>query len=87
MNSKNQPLDPNRRKFIGACCAAVGATGMLSTLAQLRMMGAVVTPDSGPTPPNTSAALPPDYRSKQLSVTKHSGTTLYNARPAPAPGL
>ncbi len=63
MNSKNQPLDPNRRKFIGQCCAAVGATGMLSTLAQLRMMGAVVSPDAVPTtPPSTAAALPPDYK-------------------------
>ncbi|HUR58125.1 MAG TPA: DUF1501 domain-containing protein [Opitutaceae bacterium] len=62
MNPKNQPFDPNRRKFIGQCCAAVGATGMLSTLAQLRMMGAVVSPDNGPTPPNTAAALPPDYK-------------------------
>ena len=62
MNPKNQTFDPNRRKFIGACCAAVGATGMLSTLAQLRMMGAVASPDNGPTPPPTAGALPPDYK-------------------------
>jgi len=31
MNPKNPTFDPNRRKFLGACSAAVGATGMLST--------------------------------------------------------
>ncbi len=35
------PSDLSRRKFIGACCAAVGTTGMLSALAQLRLIGAV----------------------------------------------
>lgn len=62
MNPKNPTFDPNRRKFIGACCAAVGATGMLSTLAQLRVMGAVASPDNGPTPPGRAGALPPDYK-------------------------
>jgi len=60
MNSKTQPFDPNRRKFIGACCAAVGATGMLSALAQLRLMGAVATPDNGGTA--TASPLPSDYK-------------------------
>src|SRR5437868_6412167 len=41
----NSNTDLSRRKFIGACCAAVSATGMLSALAQLRMLGAVATPD------------------------------------------
>ena len=36
----------SRRKFIGACCAAVGSTGMLSALSQLRLMGAVAGSDS-----------------------------------------
>ncbi len=31
----------SRRKFIGNCCAAVTATGMLSALAQLRVLGAL----------------------------------------------
>jgi uncharacterized protein (DUF1501 family) len=31
----------SRRRFIGTCCAAVGATGLLSALAQLRLIGAV----------------------------------------------
>lgn len=31
----------SRRKFIGACCAAVGSTGLLSALGQLRLLGAV----------------------------------------------
>ncbi len=35
------PQDLTRRKFIGNACAAVGATGILSALAQLRMIGAV----------------------------------------------
>lgn len=36
----------NRRKFIGACCAAVGSTGMLSALSQLRLIGAVADAQS-----------------------------------------
>lgn len=35
------PQDLSRRKFIGQCCSAVGATGMLSALAQLRLIGAL----------------------------------------------
>ncbi|MGH7943782.1 MAG: DUF1501 domain-containing protein [Opitutaceae bacterium] len=62
MNPKNPNFDPNRRKFLGACCAAVSATGMLSTLAQLRMMGAVASPDNGPQTPPRASALPPDYK-------------------------
>ncbi len=41
------PLDLTRRKFIGNCCAAVGATGILSALAQLRVIGAVAA-DTAP---------------------------------------
>jgi uncharacterized protein (DUF1501 family) len=62
MNSKNPTFDPNRRKFLGACCAAVSATGMLSTLAQLRMMGAVAGSDTGPATPPRAGALPSDYK-------------------------
>jgi uncharacterized protein (DUF1501 family) len=62
MNPKNPNFDPNRRKFLGACCAAVSATGMLSTLAQLRMMGAVASTDSSPATPPRASALPPDYK-------------------------
>jgi uncharacterized protein (DUF1501 family) len=45
MNPNN---DFSRRRFIGRACAAVGATGMLSALAQLRMIGALAA-DSAPT--------------------------------------
>jgi uncharacterized protein (DUF1501 family) len=62
MNPKNPSFDPSRRKFLGACCAAVSATGMLSTLAQLRMMGAVASADNGPVTPPRASALPPDYK-------------------------
>src|SRR5829696_922688 len=62
MNPKNPNFDPNRRKFLGACCAAVSATGMLSTIAQLRMMGAVASPDNGPVTPPRAGALPSDYK-------------------------
>ena len=42
MNKNPLPFDPTRRSFMRqACCAAVGATGLLSALAQLRMIGAV----------------------------------------------
>ena len=62
MNPKNQPLDPSRRKFVGACCSAVTATGMLSTLAQLRLIGAVATPDDSAGTPPRAGALPADYK-------------------------
>src|SRR5882724_8031171 len=62
MNPKTQPFDPTRRKFLGACCAAVGATGMLSTLAQLRLIGAAASPDNGPVASATAGAIPPDYK-------------------------
>lgn len=44
---KSTPFDPERRNFVRqACCAAVGATGLLSTLAQLRAIGAVAADSS-----------------------------------------
>jgi len=47
MNPKD-PFDLTRRSFMKqACCAAVGATGMLSTLAQLRLIGAMAA-DAAP---------------------------------------
>ncbi len=54
------PFDPSRRKFLGACCAAVSATGMLSALAQLRVLGALAQPGDGPGEPGTANA--DDYR-------------------------
>jgi uncharacterized protein (DUF1501 family) len=55
--------DFSRRQFIGsACCAAVGATGLLSTLANLRLMGAVANPANGPQAPARSGAIPSDYK-------------------------
>ncbi len=48
MNSKTSALDLSRRKFLGSCCASVGTTGLLSALAQLRLIGAVAAPTSGP---------------------------------------
>ncbi len=64
MNPKNPAIDPLRRKFLGQCCAAVSATGMLSTLAQLRLMGATASPANGPvaSEPGRAGALPPDYK-------------------------
>jgi uncharacterized protein (DUF1501 family) len=43
----NLPTDLTRRRFIGRACAAVGATGMLSALAQLRVIGALAA-DAAP---------------------------------------
>ncbi len=62
MNPTRPDFDPIRRRFLGQCCAAVSATGMLSTLAQLRMIGAVASPANGPQPPARAGALPPDYK-------------------------
>jgi uncharacterized protein (DUF1501 family) len=41
--------DLSRRRFISqACCAAVGATGFLSSLASLRLIGAAASPGNNP---------------------------------------
>ncbi|MBP7141237.1 MAG: DUF1501 domain-containing protein [Opitutaceae bacterium] len=52
----SSPVDPSRRKFLGACCAAVSATGMLSALAQLRVLGALAQPGNGPQVPGMAGA-------------------------------
>lgn len=45
MSKKSAVPDLSRRQFIGSsCCAAVGATGLLSSLASLRLIGAVANP-------------------------------------------
>jgi uncharacterized protein (DUF1501 family) len=64
MNKRKSAVpDLSRRHFIGAsCCAAVGATGFLSSLASLRLMGAVASPNNGPQPTARAASLPPDYK-------------------------
>jgi uncharacterized protein (DUF1501 family) len=62
MNQKTATPDLSRRKFLGACCASVGATGLLSTLAQLRLVGAAASPDNGPVVPRTAAAPQSDYK-------------------------
>lgn len=49
----------SRRHFLGHCCAAVGTTGILSTLAQLRVIGAVAGSNLDRV---RAAALPPDYK-------------------------
>ena len=47
MSKKSAP-EVSRREFLGsACCAAVGATGLLSTLGSLRLMGAAASPGNG----------------------------------------
>jgi uncharacterized protein (DUF1501 family) len=62
MNPKNQVPDLSRRKFVGACCASVGATGMLSALAQLRLIGAIANSDTGMVNAATSPALQSDFK-------------------------
>src|SRR5437763_1430723 len=63
MNKKSSVPDLSRRHFIGsACCAAVGATGLLSSLANLRLMGAAASPGNGPQLPATGAAIASDYK-------------------------
>ncbi len=52
--------DLSRRRFIGqACCAAVGATGFLSSLASLRLIGAAASPGNVPV---NAAATASDYK-------------------------
>ena len=62
MNPKTATPDLSRRKFLGACCATVGTTGLLSALAQLRLMGAAASPDNGPLAPRVAAAPQADYK-------------------------
>ncbi|QYM77772.1 DUF1501 domain-containing protein [Horticoccus luteus] len=52
-----QPL--SRRKFLGSCCAAVGTTGLLSALAQLRLIGAIASPGASATRATAAAS---DYK-------------------------
>lgn len=63
MNTR--PFSPqlSRRRFLGSCCAAVTATGILSQLAQLRLMSAVASTSapSGSDPTMTSG-MDPDYK-------------------------
>jgi uncharacterized protein (DUF1501 family) len=63
MSKKSAVPDLSRRHFIGAsCCAAVGATGLLSSLASLRLIGAVASPDNGPRVPAAATAIGPDFK-------------------------
>lgn len=63
MNATLPSSEWSRRRFIGRCCAAVGTTGMLSALSQLRMIGAVASPSNGPVVPKTAAAtIPSDFK-------------------------
>lgn len=56
---KSSSLLLSRRAFLGqSCCAAVGTTGILSTLAQLRAIGAV----AGDGLPNRAAAVAADFK-------------------------
>src|SRR5687767_13781537 len=49
-----------RRTFLGrASCAAVGTTGLVSALSQLRLIGAIAADSSAP---RTAAGVPPDYK-------------------------
>src|SRR4051812_31157228 len=61
MNSKTSAPDLSRRKFLGACCASVGATGMLSALSQMRLMGAVADISSSGAP-TTARAIDTDFK-------------------------
>jgi uncharacterized protein (DUF1501 family) len=49
------PSDLSRRSFVKGCCAAVTATGLLSALSQLRLLGAVASS-------NATAAGDPDFK-------------------------
>jgi uncharacterized protein (DUF1501 family) len=54
---------PSRREFLGsACCAAVGATGLLSALGSLRLMAAAASPANGPQEPARAGAIASDYK-------------------------
>ncbi len=56
--SSPTPTLPRRAFLRQTCCAAVGTTGLLSSLAQLRVLGAV----AGDSLPSRAAAVPSDYK-------------------------
>ncbi|MBL9188202.1 MAG: DUF1501 domain-containing protein [Opitutaceae bacterium] len=60
MNPKTATPDLSRRNFVGACCASVGATGFLSALSQLRLMGAAAADSSSG--PARAGAPQSDYK-------------------------
>ena len=61
--SKKSITIPNRRDFIGsACCAAVGATGLLSALGSLRLTAAAANPANGVVEPPRAGVIPGDYK-------------------------
>ena len=63
MSKKSAAPELSRREFLGSsCCAAVGATGILSTLANLRLIGAVARADNGPQTPSRAGAVGSDYK-------------------------
>ena len=47
MNTPTPITDLGRRQFLRSCCAAVGSTGLLSAMSQLRLMGAVAGDGGG----------------------------------------
>jgi len=51
-----------RRQFIGQCCAAVGATGMISALSSLRATAAAASTPTGPHIPQAASDVSADYR-------------------------
>ncbi len=56
-------MPTTRRRFLGQCCSAVGTTGMLSALSQLRLMGAAANPAHAPVVATAGAStLPPDFK-------------------------
>jgi uncharacterized protein (DUF1501 family) len=56
-------MSSSRRHFLGQSCAAVGTTGILSTLAQLRAIGAVANASgSSSSAPAAAGAVPADYK-------------------------
>ncbi len=65
MSKKSAPSpapDATRRRFLGQCCAAVGMTGFLSSLSNLRLLGAAASPTNGPRIPATAGAIASDYK-------------------------
>lgn len=63
MKPTPSPSASSRRTFLGQCCAAVGTTGILSALAQLRLIGAVASSANGPVVATAAtSALPADFK-------------------------
>jgi uncharacterized protein (DUF1501 family) len=62
MKTPKHVTELSRRTFLGGCCASVGAAGLLSSMAQLRLMGAAADTGGSAAGPARAGAPQSDYK-------------------------